>query len=230
MGKQMVIDAYHGKKTERVPWVPYVGVHGAFLLGERADRYLQDPKLLAQGVLNAAERYKADGIPLCFDLQIEAMTMGCEARWWEDNPPAITVHILADRSLQEAGLKIPTARDGRWPAVVEAGKRVKQEIGDVALLGLLCGPITLGAHLRGVKLFTDIYKNPDMAKEVIDFAGRVGAESARIYAEIGCDVIAIVDPTASLVKPEMFRRFITPACQPALKVIHDAGLTSSYWS
>lgn len=230
MGKQRVIDAYRGKKTDKVPWVPYVGVHGAFLLGERADRYLQDADLLARGVLHSARRYKAEGIPLCFDLQVEAMAMGCEARWWEDNPPAITVHPLAERSLKEAELKVPTASDGRWPVLVEAGRKVKAEIGDVALLGLFCGPITLGAHLRGVKLFTDIYKNPDMAREVIDFAGQVGAESARIYAEIGCDVIAIVDPVASLVKPQSFREFITPACQPALKVIHDAGITSSYWS
>ena len=230
MGKQQVIDANRGKKIDKVPFVPYVWVHGAFILKEKADRYLQDPDIMARGVLNAAKRYKADGIPLCFDLQVEAMAMGCEARWWDENPPAITKHPLADRSLKEAGLKVPTAADGRWPVLVEAGKKVKAEIGDVALLGLLCGPITLGAHLRGVKLFTDIYKNPGMAREIIDFAGAVGAESARIYAEIGCDVIAIVDPVASLVKPQSFREFITPACQPAVKAIHDAGITSSYWS
>jgi uroporphyrinogen decarboxylase len=230
MGKQSVLDAYHGKRTETVPWVPYVGVHGAFLLGERADRYLQSPELMAKGVLNAAKQYQADGITFCFDLQIEAMAMGCEVKWFEDNTPAVTNHPLTDQPLKKANLRIPTAKDGRWPTLIEAGKRVKDEIGDVALLGLLCGPITLGAHLKGVKLFTDLYKNPEEAKEIIDFAGEVGAESARIYSDIGCDVIVIVDPTASLVRPEIFNKFVTPACQPALKVIHEAGLTSSYWS
>src|SRR5680860_736936 len=57
MGKQAVIDAYEGRYTQVVPWVPYVGVHGAYLIGEPADKVLQDSDLLAKAVLNAAERY-----------------------------------------------------------------------------------------------------------------------------------------------------------------------------
>jgi uroporphyrinogen decarboxylase len=68
----------------------------------------------------------------------------------------------------------------------------------VALYGILCGPLTLAGHLRGVRIFTDVYKNKDVAKEIIEFCGQVAAEAARIYAEeIGCDVIAITDPVAS---------------------------------
>ncbi len=44
MAKQMLIDAYRGKKTPSAPWVPYAGVHCAFLIGEPADKMLKDPK------------------------------------------------------------------------------------------------------------------------------------------------------------------------------------------
>ena len=81
MAKQLLADAYHGKVTPRVPWVPYVGVHGAFLINEPADRCLQDPQLLAKSVVNAAKRYRADGIPLLFDLSVEAQAVGCELKW-----------------------------------------------------------------------------------------------------------------------------------------------------
>ncbi len=64
MAKQLLIDAYRGKRTERAPWVPYAGVHAAYLIGEKADKFFQDPNLIAKGVLYAAERYKADGVPL----------------------------------------------------------------------------------------------------------------------------------------------------------------------
>jgi uroporphyrinogen decarboxylase len=106
---------------------------------------------------------------------------------------------------------------------------VKRELGDVALFGLLCGPLTLASHLRGAKMFTDLYKAPDRATEILNFAAEVCAESARIYRDIGCDVIVIVDPVASQIKAETFTQFVTPACQPSIKVIHDAGLTSSFW-
>ena len=227
MGMQTLLDAYQGKYTPIVPWVPYAGVHVAYMIGEKADVYAQDPDLIVKGVLYAAERYKADGIPLQFDLNIEGMSMGCEATWYPDNPPAITGHPLADKTLAEANLKIPTATDGRWPVVVEAGKKIMAQKGDWALLGLLCGPLTLASHLRGVKIFTDVIKNKPLAHEILEFCGKVCAESARIYRDIGCEIIGIVDPVASQIRPETFREFVTPNCQEAKQVIHDAGRISS---
>lgn len=125
MGRQDVIDAVKGLPTTKVPWVPYSGVHSAFLTREPADKYLQDPDLLAKGVIFAAERYKADGVPLLFDLTVEAISMGCEHKWWKDNPPSVTGHPLDKQSVSEAGLKVPGPKDGRWPVIIEAGKKAR---------------------------------------------------------------------------------------------------------
>jgi uroporphyrinogen decarboxylase len=46
---------------------------------------------------------------------------------------------------------------------------------------------------------------------------------------MGCDIIAIVDPVASQIKSETFQKFVTPNVQSAIKVIHDAGVTSSFF-
>jgi uroporphyrinogen decarboxylase len=230
MGKQAVIDAYEGRYTPVVPWVPYVGVHGAYLIGETASKVLQDSDLLAKAVVNAAERYKADGIPLVFDLAIEAMSMGIEAKWFDDNPPTVIAHPLADKPLAEANLSIPGPNDGRWPTIIEAGKKAKAQLGDVALIGLSCGPLTLASHLRGAKIFTDMVKKPELAKEIIDFAGKVCAESARIYAEeIGCDIVALVEPVGSQVRPDTYDKFVIPACQESLDIISKAGKTTALY-
>lgn len=230
MGKQDVIDAVKGLPTQKVPWVPYSGVHSAFLIGEPADKYLKNANLIAKGVTYAAQRYKADGIPLLFDLTVEAISLGCDHKWWPDNPPSVTGHPLDKKSLKEAGLKVPGPNDGRWPIIIEAGKKVRAALPDVALYGILCGPLTLASHLRGVRIFTDVYKNRAVAKEIIDFCGEVAAEAARIYAEeIGCDVVAITDPVASQIKPETFREFVTPASQPAIQAVKKAGKVSSFF-
>jgi uroporphyrinogen decarboxylase len=97
------------------------------------------------------------------------------------------------------------------------------------MMGLYCGPLTLASHLAGVRIFTDVYKNPEFASEVCKFAGEVGTKSAEFYAEMGCDIIAIVDPVASQIKAETFEKFVTPNCQDAIKAIHDAGKTSSFF-
>jgi uroporphyrinogen decarboxylase len=167
---------------------------------------------------------------MVFDLAIEAMSMGIKAKWFDDNPPTVIEHPLADMTLAEAGLKIPGPGDGRWPVIIEAGKKAKAALGDVALIGLACGPLTLASHLRGAKIFTDMVRKPELAMEILEFAAKVCAESARIYAEeIGCDIVALVEPVGSQIRGEMYDKFVIPACQSALDAIHAAGKVSSLY-
>ena len=167
MAKQKLIDAYRGKMTDTPPWVPYAGVHCAFIINEPADKMLKDPELLAKGVVETAKRYKADGIPLVFDLSVEANAVGCELKWWEDNVPSVKTHPCSDKTPAEAGLKVPSKDDGRWPVLFEAAKIAKPQLDDLdcVLMGLFCGPLTLASHLAGVRIFTDVYKNPDFAAD-----------------------------------------------------------------
>ncbi len=227
----MLIDAYRGKRTQKAPWVPYAGVHCAFIINEPADKFLQDPELLAKGIVETAKRYKADGIPLLFDLSVEANAIGCDLKWWQDNVPSVTTHPCSDKTPADAGLKLPTKDSGRWPVIFEAARIAKPQLEelDCAMMGLFCGPLTLASHLAGVRIFTDVYKNKEFAREVCKFAGEVGAVSAQLYAEMGCDIIANVDPVASQIRPETFREYVKPNCDAATKVIHDAGLTSSFF-
>ncbi len=231
MAKQKLIDAYRGKRTETAPWVPYAGVHCAFLINEPADKMLKDPALLAKGVVNAAKRYHADGIPLVFDLSVEANSVGCELKWWPDNVPSVTTHPCSNKTPAEAGLKLPTKDSGRWPILYEAAKIAKPQLDemDCVLMGLFCGPLTLASHLAGVRIFTDVYKNPKFAHEVLKFAGEVGALAAGFYADMGCEIIAIVDPVASQIKSATFKEFVTPNSQAAIKVINGRNLTSSFF-
>ncbi len=231
MAKQKLLDAYRGKRTEDPPWVPYAGVHCAFLINEPADKMLKDPELLAKGVVNAAKRYKADGIPLVFDLSVEANSVGCELKWWEDNVPSVQTHPCSAKTPADAGLQLPTRDSGRWPVLFEAARIAKPQLDelDCVLMGLFCGPLTLASHLAGVRIFTDVYKNPEFAAEVCKFAGEIGALAAGFYAEMGCEIIAIVDPVASQIKSETFQQYVTPNSQSAIKAIHDAGLTSSFF-
>lgn len=231
MAKQMLIDATLGKRTAMPPWVPYAGVNCAYLTGQKADRYLKDSALLAGGVVEAARRYHADGIPLAFDLSVEAESMGCEVEYWEDNVPSVRTHPCEKKTPEELGLIPPAADAGRWPVLFEAARIAKPQLDDLdcAMLGLITGPLTLASHLAGVRIFTAVKKKKDFAHAVIRFAGEVAAVAARFYADMGCDIIAIVDPVASQIHPDTFREFVTPNCRPALDVIGQAGLPSTFF-
>jgi len=231
MAKQMLIDATRGKATDMPPWLPYAGVHCAALINEPADRFLKDARLLAKGVVHAAGHYHADGIPLLFDLSIEAESMGCETAYWEDNVPSVTSHPCEKVIPQTAGLTLPSAEDGRWPVLFEAAAIAKPQLEelDCAMLGLLCGPLTLASHLAGPQIFTALLRKKEFAHEILKFAGEVGGRAAEFYAKMGCDIIAIVDPVASQIRPQTFAEFVTPNCNPAIEAIHGAGSTSSFF-
>ena len=231
MAKQKFIDAVRGKRTASAPWVPYAGMHCAFVINEPADKYLQDPAILAKGLVETAKKYKADGIPLVFDLSIEAHALGCELKWWPDNVPSVTTHPCADKTPAEAGLQMPTKDSGRWPVIFEAARIAKPQLDelDCGLIGGLCGPLTLASHLAGVRIFTDVIKNPEFAAAVCEFAGKVGALSAQFYAEMGCDVIAIIDPVASQIRSATFQKFVTPNVTAAIDAINAAGKTSTFF-
>jgi uroporphyrinogen decarboxylase len=231
MAKQMLIDATRGKQTEKAPWVPYAGVHCAYLINEQADTYFKDPEILAKGVVEAARTYHADGIPLLFDLSVEAESVGCKLEYWEDNVPSVRSHPCEKQTPEELGMSLFTKSSGRWPVLFEAAAIAKPQLDDMdcAMLGLAAGPLTLASHLAGVRIFTAVKKNKEFAHSVIAFAGKLCAESTRFYAEMGCDLIAIVDPVASQIRPETFQDYITPNCREAVAAIHDAGKTSTFF-
>ncbi len=231
MAKQMLIDATRGKTTEKAPWVPYAGVNCAYLIGERADRYFKDPELIAKGVVTAAKTYRADGIPLMFDLSVEAESVGCELEYWQDNVPSVRTHPCEKQTPAQLDLGTLSKSSGRWPIVFEAAALAKPQLDelDCAMLGLVTGPLTLASHLAGVRIFTAVKKKKDFAHAIIAYAGRLCAAASRFYAQMGCDLIAIVDPVASQIRPQTFQEFVTPNCQEAVAAIHEAGKTSSFF-
>jgi len=52
--------------------------------------------LIEQGVRKAVDLYRPDGIPVMFDLQVEAEALGCRLEWASQNPPAVSTHPLAN--------------------------------------------------------------------------------------------------------------------------------------
>lgn len=210
-GRTLLLDTIDGKPCERTPWVPFTGCHAGSLIGVSASDYLRSPRHIADGLIKARETYKPDGLPVVFDLQVEAEILGCDLQWAEDLPPCVSSHPLAD------GRKISDLPEfdtnaGRFPVIFEAMDNVRQSFaGEVALLGLITGPFTLAVHLRGNEIFLDMYDEPEELQELLAFCARIGEQAARAYMEHGADVIAVVDPMTSQISPEHFEEFVAPA-------------------
>lgn len=225
--RELLLKALRNETTPRPAWVPFVGVHGGKLIGKSAREYLQSSDLIVQGLKKACELYQPDGLPVVFDLQLEAEVLGCELRWAEQTPPSVCTHPL-EQGKSLAALPVFDAANGRFPIVMEAVRTMKKDVGsEIALYGLICGPFTLALHLMGNDIFLQMFDHPDYVKAVIGFCASVGQKVTQAYLDNGVDVIAVVDPMTSQISAEHFADFVTPAVNQIFAFVKDRGGLSS---
>jgi uroporphyrinogen decarboxylase len=227
-GLQLLEKTFRLEEVERVPWVPFVGVHGGRLIGADAETYLKSPDRMIEGLKRAIELYNPDGIPVSFDLQIEAEILGCELAWSGENPPAVITHPLAEGK-KLADLKVPTEKDGRIPIILETAGAIRKSHPDIAVYGLITGPFTLALHLLGTDIFIKIFEDPAYVTEIMEFCTKVGMEYSRMLMDAGCDVIAVVDPMTSQIDPASFEAVVSPHASKIFAFIREQKKYSSFF-
>ena len=230
MGKNLIFDVLEHKEIKEVPWLPFAGVHAGKLKGYTAKEILTDEDKLVESLLEVKKLYNPDGMPIVFDLQIEAEILGCDLLWAEDNPPSVSSHPYGSEKIVPCNCKIPTKKDGRIPEILNAMGRVKKEIGnDTALYGLICGPLTLASHLRGSEFFMDMITDQEYVKNLVEFCAEVAIKMSEYYIEAGMDVIAVVDPLVSQVSPTHFEEMLSESFTAVFDYIRNAGAYSSFF-
>ncbi|HOW71001.1 MAG TPA: uroporphyrinogen decarboxylase family protein [Phycisphaerae bacterium] len=225
-GRELLLKALGNEPTPRSAWVPFVGVHGAKMLGLSAEQYLRSGGSIVAALLKAKDLYRPDGLPVVFDLQLEAEILGCQMHWGEETPPSVSSHPLNDRSV--ADLPSFDVSKGRFPVVLDALREAKRRIGgEVAIYGLITGPFTMALHLMGTNVFLQMFNSPEAVHEVLRFSMQVAKTSADAYIENGADVVAVVDPMTSQISPAHFREFVAAYANDIFDHIRSRGAFSS---
>ncbi len=229
-GKERILNTLNHKTTDRAPWVPFAGVHAGALIGKNATQVLTDGELLFEALKKVKELYAPDGMPVVFDLQVEAEILGCEWVWADEAPPSVKTHPLEDTTQMLCDCKQPEPDKGRLPMILDVMQKMYRTYGeDTALYGLICGPFTLASHLRGNNLFMDMVLDEAYVKKLMEYTTTTALKMCDMYIDAGMDVIAVVDPLVSQISPEHF----SSMCHEAFKTIYDyiraKGKASSFF-
>jgi len=227
-GKDLLLQTLHQKPVPRAPWVPFAGVHAASLTGYTASDYLQCADKMVESLIAVNKQYQPDGQPVIFDLQVEAEILNCDLVWADKSPPTVATHPLALNKMIPT--KLPCPADGRLPIILNAMRRLKNEIGyQTALFGLVCGPFTLASHLRGTEIFMDMFDDPDYVHQLVQFCAQFGNQVAKYYIDAGMDVIALVDPLVSQISPDHFTQFLAPTFTSMFSFLREKKVCSSFF-
>lgn len=231
-GKEYIRNAFLLKENDRPAWLPFVGCHGAFLTGETADIYLSSAEKIVKGLDEAIVKYTPDGLPVTFDLQLEAEALGCRLLFSPSNPPAVVSHPV------EEGLpvdelpdfsEILSIREGRLGEALRAAEIITSRHPEIAFFGLVTGPLTLALHLMGTSLFTEMFENPDKVNRVMEYCTDVAELMSEAYIKAGCGVIAVVDPMTSQIDPLTFEMFVSENSKRLFAKIREMNTLSSFF-
>ncbi|MCL5096476.1 MAG: MtaA/CmuA family methyltransferase [Candidatus Omnitrophica bacterium] len=151
-----------------------------------------------------------DNVMPLFGVWHESAALGCPVHWGAADRMPDGQAILGDVS------ELPGIPDG-WlerpscQVPLEAIAILKKRLGDeVAVVGKVFGPWTLGYHLYGVGPFLmGTMTNPDGVRRVLDVLKQVTIQFARAQMAAGADAITLADhATRDLCSPETYRDFL----------------------
>jgi uroporphyrinogen decarboxylase len=229
-GKERIVKLLKKQAVDKVPWIPFAGVHAGKLKNYTAIEILQDKDKLVESLLEVKKMYQPDGMPVVFDLQVEAEILGCDLLWADNNPPSVSSHPLDMTKGIPCKCLIPSKKDGRIPLILEAMKEVKEKIGDdTALYGLITGSFTLASHLRGQNFFMDMLDDEEYTKNLLAYTTEVAKAMCDYYIEAGMDVIGVVCPLVSQISPMSFNDFLYEPYKELFDYIRSKGVLSSFF-
>jgi [methyl-Co(III) methanol-specific corrinoid protein]:coenzyme M methyltransferase len=125
------------------------------------------------------------------------------------NLPSIAEHPYDAQGEQEPEYPEDFLERGRVPALIQAVKILKEEIGDsVAIIGGIIGPFSISSELVGItECLKLVMRNPSRLQQFMKVATRSGIELAGALIEAGADVICVEDMMASvsMISPKSYK-------------------------
>ena len=229
---QLVLETVFKRKTERVPVIPQVFGHAAFMNKVPLNDYLKDGRILAECQIRAMETYGYDAVFAMMDVNVEAEAMGAKLVYRERFYPHIQYPFLKVDDIP-SGLDPPDPQsDGRMPEMLEAIHVMRRELnGKKLVTSALLGPLTTVCQLLGTEtaLFL-LADDRDRFAEYLQFAKRLAIEYGTAQVRAGSQVPILFDPSASpvVIPPALFREFEVPMLAEVSAALMKAGASGTW--
>jgi [methyl-Co(III) methanol-specific corrinoid protein]:coenzyme M methyltransferase len=198
---------------------------------------LEDPQAMATLASAAYTFLGFQGIRVPFDLWVEGEALGCKIRKGDaESPPSVLQKAFGEK--ESVSVPARVFEKGRFPVVFGALGILKKRFGDnVTIYAGLAGPLTLaGALFDAPNVLRWPIRDPVRMDQNLEATALFLVEYAHRLFQAGCDVLGIIDPTASgdLLSKKHFQRHLIPIYQrmrreiPGPIVLHICGYTRDF--
>ncbi|MCP5110507.1 MAG: hypothetical protein GY953_06690 [bacterium] len=204
-----------------IPFMPSVYEHAARFTGRSPYEVSRDPELIFQGHRDAWLAYKHQPLVVGIDIyNLEAEAYGARIEVpGEDGIPAIAAPPFSSLDEAIAAPGFDPRRDGRIAMVIDAGKRLAQELPEADVRIPVAGPFSIAFNLLGiVRLLEDVALRPDDVSRLLMRIANHQTAFCRAVAAADLGVAFFESAAAPpLLSPKQFRRVELPALRRILK-------------
>jgi MtaA/CmuA family methyltransferase len=225
-GKERMMATLLGGKPDRIPVFPLLMHFAADRYGVAYREFAANGHVMAEAQLNMFERFDLDAITVSTDAFRVSGDLGGELIFPENKPPYLS-HPIVTSDSDLARLKRPDVTDAKCrmnDRIKGAAELVRSAGDECMIVGWVEMPFAEACAVCGISNFMMmLYDDPGLAHKILTFLTDVNIEFAIAQIEEGVPMIGAGDAAASLISPELYRKFALPYEQRVARAIHEAG-------
>ncbi len=212
--------------------IPLLGYPGVPLTDSTIRQNVQQPEQQWETMLALDERFRPDGQFCLMDLSVEAGALGLEVLFADMDSPTVVEHPVKSMADLDRFRGRDVLADARLQGFVETVRRMASEL-NTLVGGYVIGPFSLAGLLLGAtEAVIATITEPELLQSTLRLATDVIKPYAQALAAAGADMVAILEPSASLLAPRQFEdycgayvREIVSSLRTA-SILHICGQTS----
>lgn len=211
--------------------IPLMGQPGARLTNSTLKQNLFNPALQVESISRLVDKFKPDAAFFIMDLSVEAGALGLQVLYPASAIPTVESHPVKTLADLDPFRVVDPLEDARVLSYIRTMELMAKRL-PVLKGGYVIGPFTLAGLLMGVSdLAMATVTDPDLVYAVVQFSADISRRYANALCEAGADIIAVLEPTATLLSPQAFEMFCGPQVYkvikdiPAMTVLHICGRT-----
>lgn len=200
--------------------------------GHEVQEILNDPIAQVEALKLLNERISTDLLVSFMDLSLEAEALGLKIKYDNESSPQLIEHPVKTiedlKRLDINGIE----QNGRIPVFLRVQELMKKVFSQKNG-SYIASPFTLAGLLMGAEtLAINTVLKPALCDEVISFSTKVAMAYAKALERAGADFIVILDPSAVLISPQAYEKFILPYNKKLIEalnvpvILHTCGNTT----
>ncbi len=158
-------------------------------------------------IYELVQRFQPDAIFTLMDLSLEANALGMPVRYPLEESATVEYHLVGEASDLQQFMALDPLKDGRVMTFLETMRLMSSSL-DIPKGAYVIGPFTLAGLLMGANdIAMATLTDRETVNGVLEFCLGTILRYSRALEAAGCDMIAILEPTAVMLSPRQFWEF-----------------------